>query len=149
MKLLVAADGSEESEDALAYAVDIADATDGSITLVHAVDPAVFDEGGTEPTSSFSDADRRLILESVEDAERRGRDVLDDAVDLAESLGADVESELVYGDPVEEIADYAESDGFDTVFVGHRGRSDRSAQIVGSVAKQLVERATVPVTVVR
>ncbi|WP_265109910.1 universal stress protein [Halosolutus halophilus] len=147
MEYLVGVDGSEESMEALAYASDIADAMNGSITAVYAVDPTVFDEGGTEPISSLSDADQRLIVESMADAEQRGLDVLEDAVSFAAELGHDIETELVYGDPVEEIADYAEE--FDAVFVGHRGRSERTQLMLGSVAKQLVERATVPMTVVR
>ncbi len=43
MDLLVAVDGSQEAESALAYATDIADAMDGSITAVHDVDPTEFD----------------------------------------------------------------------------------------------------------
>ncbi|MBZ6497055.1 universal stress protein [Natrinema longum] len=149
MNCLVAVDGSEESESALAYAADIADATDGSITVVHAVDPTASDEGGSEPITSLSDADARLILESVADAEQRGLDLTEDAAALAEERGHDAAVELLYGNPVAEIADYAESEGFDTIFVGHRGRSERAGLMLGSVAKSLVERATVPVTVVR
>jgi nucleotide-binding universal stress UspA family protein len=149
MQLLVAVDGSEESENALAYAADIADATDGSITVVHAVDPTAYDEGGSEPITSLSDADARLILESVADAEQRGLDLTADAAELAEELGHDAEVVLLYGNPVAEIADYAEAEGFDTIFVGHQGRSERTGLLLGSVAKSLVERATVPVTVVR
>ncbi len=149
MKSLVAIDGSEESEAALAHATDIADAMNGSITAVHVVDPTAYDEGGSEPITSFSDADRRLILESVEDAEQRGQDLLDDASELADELGYDIEVELLYGNPIREITDYAEAEGFDAIFVGHRGRSGRAGLMLGSVAKSLVERATVPVTVVR
>jgi len=149
MKLLVAVDGSEESRQALAYATDIADATDGSIVVVHAVDPSAYDQGGTEPVATPADADRRLILESVEDAEARGLDLLDDAAAFARELGWDVETELLYGDPVTAVTDYAEAESVDTVYVGHRGRSERTDRMFGSVAKALVERASVPVTVVR
>jgi len=149
MQFLVAVDGSEESENALAYAADIADAMDGSITVVHAVDPTVHDEGGSEPTVSLWDADQRLVLESIEDAEQRGLDLLEDTADVADELGQDVDVELLYGNPVAEISDYAEEMGFDTIFVGHRGRSERTGAMIGSVAKSLVERASVPVTVVR
>mgnify|MGYP006289865831 CR=1 FL=1 len=149
MKALVAVDGSEASENALAYATDIVDAMDGSITVVHAVDPTAYDEGGSEPTASLWDEDQRLIVESVEDAEQRGIDITEDAAALAADLGHDVEVELLYGNPVRELSNYAEADGFDTIFVGHRGRSERAGLLLGSVAKSLVERATVPVTVVR
>ncbi|ELZ20386.1 universal stress protein [Natrinema limicola] len=148
MKALVAVDGSDESENALAYAADIVDAMGGSITIVHAVDPTAYDEGGSEPTASLWE-DQRLIVESVEDAEQRGIDITDDAADLAADLGHDVDVELLYGNPIREIATYAEDEGFDAIYVGHRGRSERAGLMLGSVAKSLVERATVPVTVVR
>jgi nucleotide-binding universal stress UspA family protein len=149
MKLLVAADGSAESREALTYASDIADATGGSIVVAHAVDPSAFEAGGTEPITSPTDADHRLILESVEDAESRGMDLLEDAVAFASELGHDVRTELLYGDPVTALTEYAEAEGVDTLYVGHRGRSERTEKLFGSVAKGLVEHATVPVTVVR
>jgi nucleotide-binding universal stress UspA family protein len=149
MKLLVAVDGSEEADEALAYATDVADAADGSITVAYAVDPAIYDLGGSGPISSLSDADRRLVVENIADTEKRGLEVLDDAADFAAELGREVETELLYGDPVVAISDFAETEGFDTILVGHRGRSERTERLVGSVAKGLVERTTVTVTVVR
>jgi nucleotide-binding universal stress UspA family protein len=115
--------------------------------VVHAVHPAVYDEGGSEPITTLSDAEQRLILENIENAEQRGVDVLDDALDRVE--GVDVEGELLYGDPVTEIANFAKAEEFDGIYVGHRGRTGRVERMLGSVAKAIVERATVPVTVVR
>lgn len=148
MKFLVATDGSEEADEALAYATDISDAMGGSITVVHAVDPTVYEEGGSEPISGISNADRRLIIENIEDAEDQGLDILDEATTFAEDLGHKVDTELLYGDPVSEITDYAAEKNFDTIFVGHRGRSEHTERLLGSVAKEIVERATIPVTVV-
>lgn len=149
MNLLVAVDGSDEAEAALAYAADIASAVDGSITVVHAVEPTIYDEGGREPAATLSEAERRLIVESVEDAEERGLDVIEDAAEFAGERGLDVRTGLVYGDPVPAITDYAAEEGFDAIYVGHRGRSERAERVLGSVATGIVRRATVPVTVVR
>ncbi|MGM0716663.1 MAG: universal stress protein [Halobacteriota archaeon] len=149
MKCLVATDGSEEADNALAYATDITDAMGGSITIVHAVDPTVYRVGGNEPISGLSDADRRLVLENIEDAEDRGLTLLAEAVEFAEELDHEVETELLYGDPVSEITDYAGERGFDAIFVGHRGRPEHTERLLGSVAKEIVERSTIPVTVVR
>jgi nucleotide-binding universal stress UspA family protein len=149
MKLLVATDGSKEADDALAYATDVSDAMGGSITVVHAVDPSVYEVRGSEPPSGLSDADRKLIIENIEDTEERGLDILDEATELAEEFGHEVETELLYGDPVSAITEYADEEGFDAIFVGHRGRSERQGRVLGSVAKDVVERATMPVTVVR
>ena len=148
MKFIVAVDGSETSDEAVAVATTVAEAMDASITVVHAVSPEVYDEGGGEPVSS-AEAGRRLIVESIEAAERRGADVLEDAVALADDHGHDVESELLYGPPVSTIADFADGQEFDAIFVGHRGMARRAELMLGSVAKGLVERASVPVTVVR
>jgi nucleotide-binding universal stress UspA family protein len=145
----VAVDGSEAADDALAHAVTVGDATGASITVAHAVDPVVYDVGGSEPVSGLSDADRRLILEDVGDAEDRGLEILEAATEFARTLDCEVETELLYGDPVAAVTDYAEEAGFDAIFVGHRGRSERTDLMLGSVAKDVVERATVPVTVVR
>ena len=149
MKLLVATDGSPASEGALAYATVIADATDGSITIVHAVDPNVYQEGGKEAISGLSDPDRRILIESIEDAEKGGADLLEDGVEFAAELGQEVETALFYGDPVTKITDYAEEEEFDSIFVGHRGRSQRTDLVLGSVATDVVQRATIPVTVGR
>lgn len=149
MNLLVAVDGSEEADEALAYAIAIAEALDASITVVHGVNPTTYDIGGSEPIAGLGDADERLIAESLEDAERRGLDVLDEAEGLAEDLGHEVETHLLYGDPVEVVTNFAEDEDFDAIYVGHRGRSERTDMMIGSVAKGLVGRATVPVTVVR
>jgi len=149
MKILVAVDGSDESHAALARAIDVADATDGSVTVAYAVDPSVYDLGGAEPVSGLSDADRRLIMESVEDTESRGLDLLEDATAVAADRGRAVETELLYGDPVRAITAFAESEGFDAIYVGHRGRSERTERLMGSVAKGIVERTSITVTVVR
>lgn len=148
MKLLVAVDGSKQSDRALEYAVNIANATDGSITLVHAVEPDVYDTGGDEPMST-SERQDRLIIDSLDAAEKYGREVIDDAIDFAADAGQDATGELLYGDPVRVITDYAEVEGIDTIYVGHRGLSGREAQVMGSVARDVLERATVPVTVIR
>lgn len=149
MRLLVAVDGSRQSERALEHAIDLARATAASVTLVHAVDPDVYTEAGVEPVSSLADAANKLLQEDVDDAEERGERLLSSAVAFADEHGVPVESELVYGDPVESVADFAEAEGFDGVFVGHRGLSDRAERALGSVAKGLVEHSSVPVTIVK
>jgi nucleotide-binding universal stress UspA family protein len=148
MKLLVAVDGSEESNRALAYATNIANATDGSITLVHAVEPGIYDTGGKEPVSD-SDRRNRLIIDSFDDAEKQGQAILEEAIEFAAERGQTVSGELLYGQPARTITDFAEKGEFETLYVGHRGRSDRTIEFLGSVARDVVEHTTVPVTVVR
>jgi len=151
MKFAVAVDGSAEGERALDHALDIAGAfaEPASVVVVHAVEPDVYEEGGIRPVTDLEDAEQRLILESIERAEERGEDVLESAVQTATGRGQAIETELLYGDPSERLPSYLEGTEFDMLFVGHRSRSERAERALGSVAKVLVERAPIPVTVVR
>lgn len=149
MKFLVGIDGSDQSENVLSYAFDITNASRDSITVVHAVDPAVYSEGGQEPIADLAEAEQRLVIESVEDAERRGMEILDEHVEFGDKHGYDINTELLYGNPVSEITNYAIENGFDGIFVGHRGLSEHAERVLGSVAKGVVARSTVPVTIVR
>ena len=148
MKLLVAIDGSEESHRALATAVEIATATEGSITLIHAIEPDIYDAGGVEPVTATERRDR-LIIDSLDSAEEHGQSILDEAIASAEKSGAAVSGELRYGRPAQTITDVADEGTFDAIYLGHRGGSERTIQFLGSVARDVVERANVPVMVVR
>jgi nucleotide-binding universal stress UspA family protein len=149
MRFVVAVDGSDAADRALDHAVQMTLAVGGELTVVHAVDPDVYDTGGPDPQGDRSEAERRLVVEDVEDAENRGEEIVEEAVDRSADAGLAVETELLYGAPVETLASLATTEGYDGVFVGHRGLSEREERVLGSVAKGLVERASVPVTVVR
>jgi nucleotide-binding universal stress UspA family protein len=148
MKFLVATDGSGRSERALEHALAVAAAAGADLTVATVVDPDVNEAPGSDRTGDGG-AERRLIRESTEDAERRAERVLEAAEGTAAEEGLDVETHLLYGTPVEAIAGFAAAEGFDGVFVGHRGLSAAAERVLGSVAKGLVERSDVPVTVVR
>ncbi|MFB6167543.1 MAG: universal stress protein [Haloferacaceae archaeon] len=142
MRLLVAVDGSEQSDNALTHAVRLAEETDGSVTVAHAVDPEVREVEAAPP----DDGDR-LVVEDEEDAEARADRILSAAAETAGDR-VPVTTELLRGDPREALPDFAASEGYDGIVVGHRELPERQERVLGSVAKSLVERATVPVTVV-
>ncbi|MFB6087199.1 MAG: universal stress protein [Haloarculaceae archaeon] len=147
MNFVVAVDGSTESDRALDHAVEIAAPMDAELTVVYSVDPDVYDTGGSEPVADLADAERRLVVESVEDAEARGEHILEEARERVDAVPVD--AELLYGNPVETIPEFATTEGYDGIFVGHRGLSEAKERVLGSVAKGLVERSELPVTVVR
>lgn len=149
MNYLVAVDGSEPSMDALRYAVEQAAATGAEVSAVSVVVPEQFFTGGDDPPMSYTEADEQLVAEDIEDAETEAQEILDEAEEVGDQTGVEVEAGMLYGEPVDEIAEHAESEAFDAIFVGHRGLSEEYEGLVGSTAKDIVGRATVPVTVVR
>ncbi len=149
MKFLVAVDGSEASDAALSFTLRMAEATGASMTVVHAVDPDIYRERGATPVRNRNESERRDVLQSIDDAESRGEEILDDAAAEASGRGASVETKLLFGDPVEEIPAFAEEGSYDTLFLGHQPLPEQYERVLGSVAKTIIERTSVPVTVVQ
>jgi nucleotide-binding universal stress UspA family protein len=145
MRFIVAFDGSESATNTLRYAADVL--SEARFTVVHAAEPELevtpVVAGGATATGDV------LVADGIDATERRGRAILADAMALGEELGIEVRTVLLYGDPVEEIADFATDGGYDGIFVGHRGLGDRYQEVFGSVAKGLLARASIPVTVVK
>lgn len=147
MRLLVAVDGTPDSDRALDHGQELARAAGADLVLVHAVEPKVRETVG-EPVSGPEDVGDRLMMEGTDDAEERGAEILAAAANrVDDDIG--VETELLYGSPAEAITEFAETAGADGILVGHRNLSEEQERLIGSVAKRLVERSSVPVTVVR
>lgn len=144
---LVAVDGSPASTNALRYAIDLAKTTGAELAAVYVVMPRITFEGGITPPTSFTEADQGL-LESTEDVEDYGQTVLAEAEAIAEREGIDLETGLLSGNPEEEIADFAVTNDYDAVFVGHADVGPDSEAMFGSVAKDLIDAVEMPVTVV-
>jgi len=143
MRYLVATDGSEQADDAVRYAATHATAMGATLDIVHVLAPRA------------ELVDGELVFPGGEKSIEIGERTLDGAVGIAEEVaddhggGIETETQLLSGRPADAIADYAEETGADGIYVGHRGLSEKQEQVTGSVAKSVVDRATVPVTVIR
>lgn len=142
MRYIVATDGSEEADAAVRYAAAQAIAFDAALDLVHVLTPEtklidgeIVLAGGTRALE--------LGERTLRQAGRLVAAVADEGDDLV------VETQLVTGSPADAIVDYSRRVDADAIYVGHRGVSEEREQAVGSVAKSVVDKATVPVTVIR
>lgn len=143
MRYLVATDGSEESKAAVRYATTHALAFDAEIELVHVLIPktqTVEQTAVFEGEDAMMDTGERILSESA-----------DVVAEVAEDHGRSVEVEttLLTGRPAHAIAARAERADATAIYVGHRGLANDRQAVVGSVAKGVVDRAEVPVTIVR
>lgn len=142
MRYLVATDGSEESDEAVRLAVGHANGIGADLEIVHVL----------TPETKLIDGDVVMAGEeaAIEEAERVLGQARDLAVETAdEDADLDVDTDLLTGRPAAAIADHAVEISAGAIYVGHRGLSSEREQVVGSVAKSVVDRATVPVMVVR
>ena len=143
MRYLVATDGSEESDRAVQYASTQAAAFDATLEIVHVLEPDTALVGG-EIVLPGGDKAIELGNRTLEQAQRLAAQHVDEP-----DGGRSIETQLLTGRPADAITDHARETEADAIYVGHRGRSEKREQVVGSVAKSVVDKATVPVTIIR
>jgi len=139
-KILVPIDSSEQSTDALEYALEEFQSDD--ITLIHVIDPI---EAGYTAQATVPGYSEEWYEQAQEEAEA----LFEDARSTAGEYGVDVETVTEVGRPSRTIVDYAEEHDFDHIVMGSHGRSGVSRILLGSVAESIVRRSPVPVTIVR
>ncbi|SDR91380.1 universal stress protein [Agrococcus carbonis] len=133
--LVVGIDGTAEARAALELAIAEADALGASVRIVHAWDvPAGWSHGfGEYPTQADID-----VLEDIH------RELLEDAVEFAGSLGARVESRLEMGPAAEVLRQEGDSA---LVVVASHAAGGLARFFLGSVSHDLVVRPKGPVLV--
>ena len=137
MKILIATDGSEGSENAIRFASKLAIESDSSITLLHVI-PKI----GTTKEDIIT-----LLKEELGSPEEAGKKYLKAASKIVEELGIKPDTKLLDGDPLDEIL--KEVDNFDLVVIGSHGLGAIDRFLLGSVSSELVHKSKVPVLVVR
>ena len=139
MKILLATDGSEESELAAKAAVELAQRTGSDLHLVHVKLLLI-----TPPYPDVLD-----WREDLERAEREARELLDEQVKMVEEAGGTVAgAHLREERPAEEIIALADELGVRLIVVGRRDRGLIKRALVGSVSDSVVRHAHRPVLVV-
>jgi nucleotide-binding universal stress UspA family protein len=77
------------------------------------------------------------------------RIALEEASTLAADVGVSARTELLTGNPVDEIVAYADSIDADLIVVGSRGHGAVASALLGSVSQGVLHEAQRPVLVVR
>lgn len=135
-RILAAVDGSDASLHAVRHALAMSDAMGAEVTLVHVV-PLVF-----VPAEVPFDAGRL-----AEDAQKAGEALLEAT---ARELGRPaIQKVCVRGSAAEVMTEMAETEGYDLVVVGSKGRGAVARVLIGSTTDRLVHICHKPVLVVR
>ncbi len=143
MQYLVATDGSPVSKRAVEHAAIEATAWEAPLRIIHVLTP--------EPKL----VDGSLVIPGSDTAIEYGKQTLSEAERIAETaaekrnVDLKTSTELLAGWPAETITAHATETSVDAIYVGHRGLSEESTNAVGSVAKSVLDKATVPVTIIK
>jgi nucleotide-binding universal stress UspA family protein len=135
-KVLVAVDGSQFSEAALAAAEGLAAKAGSQVEVVHV------HEHDFIPSKAGMSPDLELMDEA--------KAVVDKAVERLKAKGVTVTGRLLQAhtrDVPRAIIEAAEENGADLIIVGRRGLSSLTGMLVGSVSNKLIHVAKMPIMV--
>jgi nucleotide-binding universal stress UspA family protein len=136
-RILVAIDGSECSDRALAKALELAALAGADVTALAVEGPL------PAYAATVGEVDE---VKREKDAFFGGRPAA--ATARAADAGVDLAVEVQPGHAAELISRFAEAGGYDLVVLGHRGHSVRD-RLLGSTADRVSEHAHCPVMIVR
>ena len=143
-KILVPLDGSDQSKNALDYAVNLAVQTSAEIQLL-TVEPSVF-----LPTYSFYVLKSNAISDCQKELEASFRGVLRRAQSYIEKNEPELKFSTKFssGVPHEEIVKAAKKGDFDLIIMGSRGLEGKIA-FQGSVSSRVIDEAPCPVLIIK
>lgn len=134
--ILVPTDGGANVDRVVDHALDIADRRDARVHALYVVD-----------TRSFITLDDDTVDEVVAELTVEGERATEEVADRAREAGLEAVEEVRRGNPAEVILDYLFETDVDLVVMGHHDENDQRSMF-GSVAQQIVSKATVPVLTV-
>ena len=133
--ILVPVDFSAPSDQALAYAITMAQKFQARMTLLHVI-----------YMPPLAGADLAMQMSAIEEAAQQATDACLQQVRDAGLLGEKI---ICQGVPWQEIVEKAEDIGADLIIIGTHGRTGLQHVLLGSVAEKVVRMAPCAVLVTR
>ncbi|RLG24344.1 universal stress protein [Methanosarcinales archaeon] len=143
-KIVVATDGSKETEKAIKCAVDLARLAGAKLYALYVVDREAFltTPLATMPIDvAWGELEEHFHHEGVEATKK--------VAEAGAAVGVEVEENVLEGHPAEEIIKFSEELPADLIVMGSLGKSGFSRFLIGSVADKVTRNAKLPVMVVR
>ncbi len=155
-KILVALDNSSASDAQFAEALDLAQATDGALLLVHSLSNQ--DDNSPLPMSAKLDSiywapGTELDIEAWRQAwvryETESSDRLRRYAAIANTAGVTAEFRQLIGNPAAVICKAAQEWDADLILIGNRGRKGIAELVLGSVSNEVMHKAPCSVLVLK
>ena len=139
-KILVATDGSDNSERALLEAKKYAEYSTADLTILSIIKPLGYTTLGYQAIS---------IDETNQTLEEIGESLLKESLALFENFKGKVNAKLRRGSPADEILNEAEEGDYDLIIMGSRGLGAFSRTILGSVSNKVLNHTRRNVLIIK
>ena len=143
-KVLVPLDGSRLAESVLPHVEKLAQGGMLGKTILISVTERIpgYRVVGTEPQE-------QIIPVAVGKMEQEAQKYLDRIAGGLKEKNMDVETEVLFGNPAEEIAVYAEINNIDLIIMASHGRTGPSRWAHGSVAERVFRAVDMPILMIK
>lgn len=134
--ILIAYDGSDPAKEAMDFAFELARHFNSELHVIAVCQLPEF--GGEVEMQDFVSRTRAYFNQMMRSLKKQYPE-----------LKKETRFHVAMGHPAEQILRYADGHGIDHIVVGHRGKTQFSRWLLGSVVRQVVDHARCPVTVIR
>jgi nucleotide-binding universal stress UspA family protein len=139
--ILVAIDGSKESDRAVEVAVELAEKTSSKLTFLHVVSVPDFGE-----TRILDDKLTKKIQDALVET---GKKITAKAVKVAQTARVPASEKIVVGYPATAIISEAGKLDVDLIVMGSKGAAGVRRMLIGSTAEKVLRWSSIPVLVIK
>ncbi|MDF0591008.1 universal stress protein [Candidatus Methanocrinis natronophilus] len=137
-RIMIATDGSKQSERAAEVGIELARLSGGEITIVYVAD-----------TGRLSHLPEDMAIASIRSLLiKEGEDATGYVEEMATRAAVSSTKMVIEGNPSEELLKLSSQSGFDVLVMGSVGRTGLDKFLLGSVAEKVVRNSRVPVLTV-
>jgi len=144
--ILIPLDREHDQESTLSVAAAMGDKFSASLRLLVVVPTLETLSGEKSVPGSLLPATTRAILDI---AEQEGSEFVETIARNDSFAGLDVHTEILRGDPVQSVVEYANQSDTDLIILGSHARTGLSALISGSFTSRISSRVKCPLLLVR
>lgn len=135
-RILVPVDLTDKNRDAVAWAARLAEWSDGTVTLLHVIEPL--------------DLPFEELEDFYEELEEKAGSSMEGLSEPLRSAGVEHRHQVVYGDRAREIVEYASEHDADLILLtSHRQDLDDPSRNLGTLSHKVAILAQMPVLLVR
>lgn len=140
MKILVAADGSDNSERAVIEAKKFGEVFGGEVTILTVIKSIVVGH------YAYLEPPKEDENEKLEEA---GELILSESLKIFDDFKGEVKTKIRKGNPADEILHEAEEEEYDLIILGSRGLGVFSRSFLGSVSNKVLNHTDTNVLIIK
>ncbi|MGB5212807.1 MAG: universal stress protein [Anderseniella sp.] len=140
-RILLAVDGSPGSGKAIKFALECAKNSGAKVIVAYVIEWSPYSFNTPEENAERHQRRNQEI-------DRATSSIVDPVVAKLKKAGIDAAGQVRHGHPAQTLAELAQETDASQIFIGRLGETGLKSMIFGSVAANLVQTSSVPVTVV-